>query len=154
MAELIDFLQAMTIWHWMAFAGILLLFELLTGGTTFLLWPAAAAFLVGLLNLFGFMNWQADFTVFAVLTAVLIWLGQVYVRPRMKKGDKEHLNKRAARMIGQVGEVTAEFKNGRGRVNLDDTRWSAISADDSNLAIGSKIIVEKLDGVTVIVKLA
>ncbi|MCF6293318.1 MAG: NfeD family protein [Robiginitomaculum sp.] len=154
MAELIDFLQVMTIWHWIAFAGILLVLELLTGFTTFLLWPAAAAFLVGLLNLFGFMGWQADFTVFAILTAILIWVGQVYIRPRMKGGDKQHLNDRSARMVGQVGEVTVDFRNGRGRVNLDDTRWGAVSVDDSDLTKGSKIIVERIDGVTVIVRSA
>ncbi|PHR60579.1 MAG: hypothetical protein COA47_07410 [Robiginitomaculum sp.] len=151
MAELIEFIQAMTLWHWMAFAGGLLVLELLTGGTTFLLWPAAAAFIVGLLNAFGFMGWQADLMVFAVATLALIWVGQVYVRPRMKGGDKEHLNERGARMIGQVGEVTADFVNGRGRVNLDDTRWSAVSADDSDLVIGTKVIVDKVDGTMVIV---
>ncbi len=154
MAELIEFIQAMTMWHWMAFAGGLLVLELLTGGTTFLLWPAAAAFVVGLLNVFGFMGWQADLMVFALVTMVLIWVGQVYIRPRMKRGDKAHLNERSARMIGQVGEVTADFVNGRGRVNLDDTRWSAVSADDSNLTVGTKIVVEQVEGTTVKVRSA
>ncbi len=152
MAELIDFLQAMTFWHWVILGASLLILELVTGGTTFLLWPAAASFVVGLLNLGGFMNWQADLVVFTLTTAVLIWVGQVYIRPRMKGGDKEHLNQRGSRMIGQVAEVTVDFVNGRGRVNIDDTRWNAISSDQSNLAKGEKVIVEQVEGATVIVR--
>jgi membrane protein implicated in regulation of membrane protease activity len=154
MTEFINILQSMGVWHWMAFGVGLLVLELLTGGTTFLLWPAAAAIIVGLLNIFGFMGWQADFIAFAVITAILIWVGQVYIRPRMKGGDKENLNERAQRMVGQVGEVTVDFGNGRGRVNLDDTRWSAISSDDSDLKKGAKIIVEAVEGTTVTVRAA
>ncbi|VAV88640.1 hypothetical protein MNBD_ALPHA06-347 [hydrothermal vent metagenome] len=154
METLIDLMANMGIWQWMALAAGLLVLELLTGGTTYLLWPAAAAFIVGLLNMFGFMGWQADLIVFAVATLAMMWVGQVYIRPRMKGGDKEHLNERSERMIGQVGEVTVDFVNGRGRIHLDDTRWSAVSVDDSNLSTGAKVIVEKVEGVTVTVRLA
>lgn len=152
MEALIDFMQAMSLWHWLAFAAILLVLEVLSGVTTFLLWPAAAALIVGLLNLFGFMDWQADLIAFAMITLVLLWVGQVYIRPRMKGGDKEYLNERGARMIGQVGEVTVDFVNGQGRINLDDTRWSALSEDDSDLDLGAKVIVTKVDGTKVTVR--
>ena len=152
MAEVMDFVQMMSLWHWLVLALALLVLELLTGGTTFALWPAAAALLVGLLNIFPFMGWQADWSIFAITTLLLIWVGQVYVRPRMKGGDKVHLNQRADRMIGQTAEVTVSFTNGRGRVVVDDTRWGAISLDDSDLTKGSKVIIEKVDGATVTVR--
>ncbi len=152
---MIDFLQHMDAMHWISFAIGLLVLELLSGGTTVLLWPAAAALIVGVLNLFGFMGWQADWLLFSVVTLALVWVGQVYVRPKiLKTGDKKHLNERGLRMVGQVGEVSAKFVNGRGRVNLDDTRWSATSADDSNLSVGTKIIVESVDGTMLTVRAA
>lgn len=150
--DIFSFLQSMGPLQWLTFAVVLLVLELLTGGTTFLLWPAAAAFAVTLLDLVLPMNWQAQWSVFAVLTLALLWVGQVYIRPRMKGGDKEHLNERGDRMVGQTAEVRAKFVNGQGRVRVDDTTWEARSKDESNLAAGAKVVIEAVDGVTLIVR--
>lgn len=150
--DIIAFLQSMSPWQWLTFAVVLLVLELLTGGTTFLLWPAAAAFVVTLLDLVLPMNWQAQWSVFAILTLVFLWVGQVYIRPRMKGGDKEHLNERAGRMVGQPAEVKTDFVNGQGRVRVGDTSWEAKSTDESNLTAGLKVVIEKVDGVTLIVR--
>ena len=77
METLIAFLESLTIWHWWGLAGVLLVLELMTG-TTYLLWPTAAAFVTGAVSILLF-GWQIDLVVFAVINLVvclpLHWLG-------------------------------------------------------------------------------
>lgn len=55
------------------------------------------------------------------------------------------------RTIGLVGVVTEDIKKGEvGEVKVDGKRWSAISKED--LLVGQKVIVEKIDGVKLIVR--
>ena len=50
MIEYIEFLQTMPFWYWWVLAVALLIIELITGSTYFL-WPAIAAALVGFFDI-------------------------------------------------------------------------------------------------------
>lgn len=132
---------------WWAVAGVILIAELLTG-TTYLLWPAAAAFLTGFvaMEMFG-VSWPVEVGVFAVLSMMLILAGDRWVRPRLKAGASTGLNDRSMRMVGQRVVAVADFAAARGRVRYGDTEWAAEMVDDSNPAAGQNLRVVEVRGV-------
>ncbi|WP_417483243.1 NfeD family protein [Maricaulis sp.] len=148
---LVSLLERMSLWAWWALAGLFLIGEVLTG-TTFLLWPAAAAFLTGFLALeiLG-TSWPVQLSVFAILTLVLVWIGDRWVRPAINRGGESGLNDRSARMIGQRVRVVSDFVTGRGRVHFDDTEWAAETQDGSDPLAGSQVVVDGIRGVVLIV---
>jgi len=141
----------MNMWAWWAIAGVILIAELLTG-TTYLLWPAAAAFLTGFVAMEAFgVSWPVQLAVFAVLTAPLLWAGDRWVRPALKTGADSGLNDRSRRMIGQRVTVVADFTAGQGRVHYGDTEWSAHTADGSNPPAGANWFVTDVRGVVLVI---
>ena len=89
-----------------------------------------------------------------VFIAVSI-LALVITRPLVKKyinPKKEHTN--ADRVIGQVGIVAEDIDNikATGQVKTDGKIWTARATDNSIIPSGSEVIIEKIDGVKLIVK--
>lgn len=82
-------------------------------------------------------------------------LALVITRPLVKKyisPKKENTN--ADRVIGQIGIVTEDIDNinAIGQVKVDGKIWTARSADNSNLSAGSEVVIDRIDGVKLIVK--
>ncbi|MCR9266934.1 MAG: NfeD family protein [Alphaproteobacteria bacterium] len=146
-----DIFGRMNMWAWWAIAGLILIAEVLTG-TSYLLWPAAAAFLTGFvaMEMFG-ISWPVQLGVFAVLTLPLLWIGDRWVRPALKLGADSGLNDRSSRMIGERVTVVADFASGRGRVRYGDTEWAAESEDGSDVASGQTCTVKAVKGVVLVV---
>ncbi|RKR00452.1 NfeD family protein [Maricaulis maris] len=144
---LLSVFDRMNLWAWWAISGVILIAELLTG-TTYLLWPAAAAFLTGFvaLEVLG-VSWPVQLVVFAMLSVVLLWAGDRWVRPAMKAGAGSGLNDRSSRMVGQRVIVVADFAAGRGRVKYGDSEWAAETSDGSDPASGATLTVEAINGV-------
>ena len=147
MDMLLSVFDRMNLWAWWAIAGVMLIAEVLTV-TTLLLWPAAAAFLTGFvaLEVLG-VSWPVQLAVFAILSFVLLWVGDRWVRPAMLAGNASGLNDRSARMIGQKVTVVADFASGRGRVKYGDSEWAAETTDGTNPVAGSTLAVQAITGV-------
>ncbi|MDE6470803.1 MAG: NfeD family protein [Eubacterium sp.] len=82
-------------------------------------------------------------------------LALVITRPLVKKyisPKKENTN--ADRVIGQIGIVTEDIDNinAAGQVKADGKIWTARSIDNSIIPVGSEVIVDRIDGVKLIVK--
>lgn len=135
--------------HWLIL-GLLLLIAEMASGTTYLLWPAVAAFVTGLIAFAGFTNWIADIAIFAALVIALTLYGRPLVQ-RLRAGESSTLNERGASLVGTRGVITA-FGDGVGSVKIDDTVWRAVSEDA--LAAGEHVRVAAVDGVTLKVKRA
>ena len=148
----LSWLDRLNMVAWWAIAGLILIGELVTG-TTYLLWPAAAALLTGVvaLEMFG-VPWVGQLAVFAVLTLLLLFVGDRYVRPSLKAGADSGLNARADRMIGQRVTVAADFQSGRGRLRFGDTEWAGEMEDASDPGEGEVLIVAEVKGVVLIVR--
>lgn len=153
MDAVIAFLEGLNLWWWLGLAGLFLIGELITN-TTYLLWPAAAALLVGVLTLmFPGLGWPWQFVIFAVVSMIVLWAGDRWVRPRLKAGSDSGLNTRATYLVGQ--RVTVVSTSGAtGRVRAGDTEWSAESIDGSTLEVGQSVTVSELRGTTLIVQSA
>lgn len=138
--------------HWLALAFILLIAEMLTG-TTYLLWPAVAAGITGLVAFSPSVNWQMQWLVFAILVIGLTLAGRP-LRNRLyhvKGGAASLLNERAVAMVGQRGSSAGPFVDGLGSVRINDSVWRARSAEPIT-ASGVLVQVLSVDGITLTVK--
>ena len=144
MDTLITLLTTLGPQHWLVLGLVLLIAEMATG-TTYLLWPAVAAFFTALISFLGFTTWLADVGIFAVLVIVLTLFGQPIVKRWRNAGAANGLNDRAAQLVGVRG-VVASFANGSGSVKVGDTLWRAVS--DEALEEGAHVQVVSVDGVT------
>lgn len=88
-------------------------------------------------------------TVFALLGIFLLFISRPIVNKLKTKDDKSKTN--LDRIIGAFGVVTEEIKkNTVGEVKVDGKKWSAIS--NAKLQVGDEIVVEKIDGVKLVVR--
>lgn len=142
MDTLITLLTAMGPQHWLILGLGLLILEMVTG-TTYLLWPAVAAFITALIAYLGLTNWIGDIAIFAVLVIVLTYFGQPIVKRWRSEGAASKLNDRAAQLVG-ARAVVMVFANGAGSVKIGDTLWRATS--DEVLEAGAEVVVLSADG--------
>lgn len=134
--------------HWLILGLILLIAEMTTG-TTYLLWPAVAAFLTALLSWLAPTSWIIEYAAFAVLVIALTAFGRPLVERWRNEGKASGLNERSQTLIGSRGVITV-FSNGAGSVKMGDTVWRAVSED--HLAPGETVEVSAVDGATLKVK--
>ena len=146
MEDLFSF--AHPLWLWLAAGALLLIGEVVTG-TSWLLWPAVSAALVGLLSALGVTSSLGEqLAMFAVLSVASTFASQGLIR-RRRRGDADgaDINDSAARLPGRTGEAVGAFTSGRGRVLVDGAEWRAELEGDDDLPAGAEIeIVERLDG--------
>lgn len=148
MDTLIELLNAMGPQHWLVLGLILLIAEM-ASGTTYLLWPAVAAFVTALVAWLAPTGWVVEIGLFAVLILVLTYFGHPIVKRWRNENAAQGLNERSATLIGVRG-VVANFANGVGSVRVGDTVWRAVSEDA--LEAGQAVEVASVDGVTLKVK--
>jgi membrane protein implicated in regulation of membrane protease activity len=150
MDTLLNLLNEMGPLHWLVLGLILLIVEM-ASGTTYLLWPAVAAFVTALVSLILPTNWIVEMALFAVLIIGLTYFGHPLVKRWRNDHAAEGLNERNVSMIGRRG-VVANFANGVGSVKIADTMWRAVS--DETLEAGQNVEVAGIDGTTLTVKRA
>ncbi|MEE9348246.1 MAG: NfeD family protein [Robiginitomaculum sp.] len=143
----IAMLDSMDVWKWLIVGVALLVLELFTG-TLFLLWPAIAAILVGLVKSVVPLGWEMQLLLFAIITtAGLIW-GEKVLRPRLNKGEPTDLNDRALTMIGERVRAITDFDTGKGRVKVGDTEWAA-SMEVGDASKGDELRIIAVSGASV-----
>ncbi len=135
--------------HWLILAFGLLVVEVLSG-TSYLLWPAVAAFIVGLVSFILPIGPEMQFLLFAVITVVLLYVGHKYLRPKVHGGEPSELNDRARSMIGMRVKAVADFETGVGRVHVGDTQWRA-SMETGDAKGGDELRVMSVKGTTLAV---
>jgi membrane protein implicated in regulation of membrane protease activity len=138
--------------HWLALGLVLLIAEMATG-TTYLLWPAVAAGITGLVAFVAPIGWGAELALFAVLVIALTIFARPLLRNRLvKESDNPELNERGTALIGAQGSVSQGFVNGLGMVRINDSVWRAQSVEA--IEVGAPVQVLAVDGVTLTVKRA
>jgi membrane protein implicated in regulation of membrane protease activity len=154
MEQFTDFLGAMTYWHWFALGAVLLIVEILTP-TFFFIWFGIAAVLVGVLHLaVPGTSWQTSLTVFGALSIVSTVVWHAAYKKNGGPSPDSDLNQRARRYLGRRAVVAEAFRNGRGSILLDDTRWQALSEGGGDLDPGAAVEIVGADGATLRVRAA
>lgn len=151
---MVEFLQTMPFWYWFVLAAVLLIVEISTG-TTYFLWPAAAATVIGFLDLWPLDGeWRLQLLVFAVVTVLLTIFATPKVKPWLHKSQKDHLtlNEGGAQKIGKRVKVDEAFSSGAGRVRFGDTVWAAESEKGENFEKGSEVEIVRAEGAKLYVR--
>lgn len=136
-------------WHWLALGAGLLMLEL-ASGTTYILWPAAAALATGVLVALFPLSWPWQIAAFAGLTLGATYLGRRYIRGKWLGRTDHALNDRGRELAGQRGVAASDFEQGAGRVRHGDTEWRAESRDQ--IAAGDTVEITGVEGASLIVK--
>jgi inner membrane protein len=150
---MIEFMESVTFWYWLAFGMALMLVEVLVPGVLFL-WLGAAAILTGLIMLVApDMTWQVQLVVFAVLSVVSVFVGRRYVYSNPEPTDHPTLNRRGENFVGQQYALDGATSGGQGRVNIGDTVWAvAVRPHGTELDAGARVTVVSVDGSTLMVE--
>ena len=146
-----DYFMHMGYMHWLGFAVLMLIIEILTGTGLFLWISACAAVVGGAAFLFASMSIEVQCLVFAVLIFVsfFLWKGILFTRTSHLP-NKFVLNRRADQYIGRVFTLDSPLINGMGKIHVDDTVWRIQC--EINLPAGSSVSVVGAEGIILVVK--
>ena len=119
-----------------------------------MLWLGAAAVIVGIIGLMVPINFTVALIIWAVLSALFIYLWHQFISPRLIDRTTAGLSREA--IVGQVGMVTFyDQSEGRGRIKfpapiVGNDEWEFIYSEP--LANGDKVQVIDLSGNSLIVQ--
>jgi membrane protein implicated in regulation of membrane protease activity len=131
-------------WAWAGGAAALLAVELGTG-SGWLLWPAASAGVVAVVDGFIGLPVSAAILLFVSLTIVSTATARRYF-PRRLAGHGHDINDNVSRLVGHQGRVAASFVNGAGRVFVDGKEWAAELTQEGALEAGARVEVTAVSG--------
>lgn len=140
-------------WAWAALGALLLAIEA-GAGSGWLLWPAAAAVVVGVIALlFPGLSAPVEVLIFAILVIVSILLSRRYL-PRSVIAHGGDINDNVSRLIAREGVAVTGFVRGRGRVSIDGKEWPAeVEGEGVKVSAGDKVTVTEVEGLELRVKL-
>ena len=137
---------------WLIASGVFFLGEIFT--VSFLLfWPGVGAFLAFLTSLILPENLVAQVLVFVVSTVLMIVFTKPLVKKFFKSKDDTSMNNSA--VLGKKGIVVKPITDESpvGQVKVNGELWSAIKSEkDKPIKAGESVIIEKIDGVKLLVR--
>lgn len=141
----------LTFWHWWILCAVLFALEMMAP-TSYLLWPALAAGVVGFVALVApGLDPYLQIFIYAVLSVIALFVGIKYFKTRKTTSDAPNLNKRPQQFEGKKFTLNEALQDGRGSVTIGDTRWIVQSTDGESYAAGDKIVITGADGVTLLI---
>jgi len=139
-----------THWMWFVAALVFLGLEILVPGVLFLWLGIAATITGGIVFFMPDMSWEGQSVLFVILAIISVLAGRFYIS---NKGgietDQGTLNRRGDALVGKNVIVTIAIKNGRGKVKVGDTLWTASGPDVDE---GVEVNIKKVDGTLLIVE--
>jgi inner membrane protein len=133
-----------TTWGWLVAALVLAGLEIAMPGA-FFIWLAGAAAVTGMLTGLLGLGLSAQLPLFAVLAIASILLGRAWLKHHPIKTDDSGLNRRGARMIGELVDVVEPIVGGQGKVQVGDSPWLAVGPDAPK---GTKVRITAVEGAT------
>jgi membrane protein implicated in regulation of membrane protease activity len=152
MDEYLAWFLNVTHWHWFALAVALAGFEMLSM-SFFLIFPALSAVLVGLIvYVEPSLDWRVQVLIFAVLSVATTMIGRAWIRKLRAADGPPTVNVRGQTYLGRRVRTTDALENGRGRLRMDDTWWTARSVDGAPIDADILVEVADVDGTTLLVR--
>jgi membrane protein implicated in regulation of membrane protease activity len=150
MQSFMDLLYSLGAWNWLIAAMALLILETALPGVHFL-WFGIAAAVVGALALSTGIAWQWQVLAFVLLSVAAVFWVRRFTRPDVAISDLPDLNVRGQQYVGRAVVVEQAIANGRGKVRVGDTLWSAEGPD---APAGARVTVTGTRGTVLVVERA
>ncbi|WP_172564661.1 NfeD family protein [Vibrio navarrensis] len=142
---MVELLEGMNHWHWLALGLALLAVELL-GTAGYFLWFGISALAVGLLLSLMSFAWPVQWSAFAAFSLATTWIWWRRQLKHDKQSDASRdLNQKQKQLVGQELILEEDIQVGMNRIRIADTTWSAKS--DSAILAGSKVKIARVDGI-------
>ena len=142
----------MSMWQiWLILSGIFVVIEAVTVGFLFF-WFAVGA-LIALVSSLFISNVLYQAYIFLISSSLLI----IFTKPLVSKfKNVPDVKTNAFSIVDKVGKVTVDIDpiNGKGQVKVNGDTWSAKSINDEPIPVGTEVIIERIDGVKVLVRKA
>ncbi len=135
-------------WAWLAIGLFLAAAEMAVPGV-FLIWLAGAAIVTGVLAWLVPLGLPLEIVIFGVLAIVSVFLGRRYLRDNPVREADPKMNRRGARLAGEIATVTQAIEAGSGRVHFGDSEWLAKGAD---APAGARVRITGSDGAVLLVE--
>jgi membrane protein implicated in regulation of membrane protease activity len=135
-------------WVWLTLGLVLAGLEMLVPGV-YLIWLAIAAFITGALTMVLGMSLPAQVIDFVFLSLIAVFSARRWLRDKGIESSDPLMNRRGARLVGEVATVTHPIEDGSGRVHLGDSDWIARGPD---APAGTKVRVTGSDGAVLLVE--
>jgi len=117
-------LSNMEYWHWLVFALVLIMFEMVVMPVTYFLWMGVAAGVVGIIMLaVPSLSFFLQIIIFTVISVVSLVVHKRYLKANPLVSDEPTLNRRGEQYIGRVFTLEEAIVNGAGKVKVDDSTW-------------------------------
>lgn len=135
-------------WLWLVLALALMSLEIVIPGVHFL-WFGVAAAVVALLAWLGLNGLVWQLVAFGALSIIALYFGRRMAHEAGKADpDASALNERGQQYVGRRVTLEEAITNGRGRVKVGDTVWTAEGPD---MPAGTQVTVKKAHGTVLVV---
>ena len=134
---------------WLIAAGVFLILEIFTMG--FLVFWLSIGCLLAMLVSFVTDSLIIQTTVFVLSSGLLIFA----TKPLVKKfAEKDNKKTNVYSLVGRKAIVTEDidWASGNGQIKFDGQVWSARTTEQVNIAKGTEVEIEKIEGVKAFVK--
>ncbi|MBI5067144.1 MAG: NfeD family protein [Deltaproteobacteria bacterium] len=138
----------MTWWAWVLFGVALLVVEMVTPGGLFALFFGIGAIAVGVLSALGISGppWL-EWVLFGALSVALMALLRSRLRGKLGSAGL------APELAGEVAVVIEAVPDGGvGKAELRGTPWEARAAGPGTISAGQRCRVERVDGLTLVLR--
>jgi len=138
-------------WLWILAGFGLLVLELLTPGVFFLFFGVSAILVGSVVGAGVDMPLWGEFLTFSVLSVVLllVFRGQVLKRLKGRPGEGQRVD----RLEDEIATTQVAIPVGAvGKAELRGTPWSARNVGDTDLDIGVRCRVERIDGLMLCIR--
>lgn len=127
---MLPLLESITFWHWIIFAALLLMAEIL-GAAGYLIGMSLAALCVsGVVYLGLITDWRLEFLLFAVLALIASAITFQFFIKQSNEDPATIINNRAGQLIGRRFVLTSAITNGVGQIQVGDTYWKLLADND------------------------
>ena len=150
MQTLFPTLTSLGFWNWFILAVLLFILETIVPGVHFL-WFGLAAVVVGGIALATGIAWQWQMIAFGVISVLTVFWVRRFYGAGASQSDLPDLNVRANQYVGRSLIVEQAILNGRGKVRVGDTLWTAEGPDSP---AGARVTVKEAKGNVLVVERA
>ena len=135
---------------WLVISGMFFVLEIFTVG--FLVFWFAIGALIALLASLFIKSVVVQISIFLISSSILLFATKPFVNKITQKDNFVKTN--AFSIEGKIGKVTIDINpiEGKGQIIINGEIWSARSHNDTFIPKNTEVIIEKIDGVKVIVK--
>jgi inner membrane protein len=139
-------------WIWIVLGCALLLLELAKPGGFYFIFFGASALIVGLLAAAGITTDWVEWLLFSIFA---IGATAVFRRPLLQKFGSVTPRGEVDSLVGETATAMEPIHPGAiGKAELRGTSWTAFNSSTESLVRGQRCRVERVDGLTIIVRSA